>query len=199
VKRRPSLWALLLASATTSSCSTDGTNPVGPSGSGTITGGGSLASWTRVAASHWIAKPDVGSPPVIAYLFESPVDCSAMTTVGWDLPVKGAILELDLWELGPTGPFLTGSGAGPLLGDSAISAPRTFTIATAGGTAAASYLLGQANPDASAGTVTIDVLNPSKNVMGALNITFPASGGAASPASASGSFNATWCAAGIEP
>jgi hypothetical protein len=195
-----SLRALLLAStATWGSCSSGSSKAADPSGSGTITGAGSLASWAKVAASHWIAKPAVGSPPVIAYLFESPVDCSAMTTVGWDLALKGAILELDLWELGPTGPVLTGSGARPLLGESPISAPRTFTIATAGGTATASYLFGQANPDATGGTVTVDALNPSRNVMGSLDVTFPASGGATGPASAKGSFDATWCGAGIEP
>src|SRR5262245_37975957 len=139
MKRDSKLWALLLASAVACSSGTpDGGNPAG---SGTVMGNGTLAHWSHVASSHWIAKPDLGSPPLILYLFESQVGCSAMARVGWDAALKGAILEIDLWEVGDAGPMLAGS-QGPLLGDQPISTPRTFTIGMSGATADASYLLG---------------------------------------------------------
>jgi len=170
------LWPLLLAGA--AGCSNSSANDTkpgggGPQGTGTITADGQLSSWTKVSASYWIGHPAQGNPPVIFYMFQSPVLCSNMHATEWDLVVEGALLEFNLWEETDAGPMLTGGDAGPLLGASPISGPRTFKIEQYGGTAFAGYLLGSYNPDASAGTVTIQQLNPSQNLVGSFDVTFP--------------------------
>jgi len=200
MKRVMLLYSLLVAGAAgCSNSSADGAKPGagGAQGSGTITADGQLSSFTKVASSYWIGHPDQGNPPVIFYMFQSPVLCSDMNTIEWDLAVKGALLEFNLWEVTDAGPILFGSDAGPLLGNSPIRGPRTFTIEKYGGTAFAGYLLGTSNPDANGGTVTLEQLNPSQNVVGSFDVTFPDPDGGTT--SAKGSFDAKWCPTAIEP
>lgn len=193
---RAFFWAVLFASVAACSSSSSGG---GAAGGNTVSGTGPLAGWTKFAASHWIANPDPVSTPVILFLFESPIECSAISALGWDSSVTTRVLEINLWEVTDGGPILTG-GSGPLLGSSLIASPRTFTIdAAAIGTAYVAYLSGAIDAEASEGTVTIDRLTPAQNIVGSLDVKFPAAGASAGPASATGSFDAKWCATGVEP
>jgi hypothetical protein len=169
---------------------------------GIVADSGALAGWTNFAAAYWIGKPDVGFAPVVLYLFESPIPCSAIGTIGWDLAINTRFLEIDLWELGDAGvPILYDPDAGSLLGSSAINSPRTFTVSMNPtiATALAAYTFGNLNPGANDGTVTVNQLNPKQNIVGAFDLTFDNPNGGPNGDTFKRTFDAKWCAGGVQP
>jgi hypothetical protein len=155
-------------------CSSSGSAPSSgaPSdggGPGTISGAVTGTSWTTLANAYWIGKPGLGSAPIIVFLFETPVMCSTITNFNWD---KTAIGDSQLLEI-------------------AVKevATKTFQIPVEAGVA---YLKGFYNPDADMGTVTISQINPMQNIVGSFDAKFMTD-------SLTGTFDATYCADGVEP
>ena len=56
----------------------------------------------------------------------------------------------------------------------------------------ANYLGGPYNPSADGGTITITAVNPNQNIVGSFDLGFQGT-------SLKGTFDASWCAAGVEP
>jgi hypothetical protein len=203
MKRYAFLGALLLVGVSACSSSSSDTPPTSTGGptSGAVTGTGSLAGVKTFANAYWIGRPDVANAPLIMFLFESPIACSAISAGGWDAVVNTRFFEFDLWELGDGGtPILNQPGVSNLLGSSAITSPRNFTASLdpAIATALTSYTLGAFQPDAN-GTVTVNQLTPGQNVVGAFDLAFLDADGGTGGDTLKGTFDATWCPTGTEP
>jgi hypothetical protein len=169
VSWRASSWSTTLALALTG-CSGSSTSPASaPSEAGTISGTVSGTSWTSLSNAYWIGMPSAGSPPLIVFLFEGPMDCATLTNVNWD---KTAIGDKQLLEIG-----VMQSKAG------------TFQIPM---DASVAYLKGFFNPSAEVGTVTVGQINATQNVTGSFDVTFAGD-------ALKGSFDAKYCAGGVEP
>jgi hypothetical protein len=69
------------------------------------------------------------------------------------------------------------------------AAPRTFQVHQ---DLSVAYLRGDFNPDADKGTVTVSKVNPTMSITGAFDISFGAD-------ALTGTFEALYCAAGVEP
>jgi hypothetical protein len=146
--------------------------PTGPSPdptAGTVSGMVNGTNWNSLSNAHWIGKPAAGSPPVIIFLFEAPVKCSEIVALGWDKTPTAAKQILEMALMD--------------------QAPRTYQIMT---DAFAAYLLADYNPDAFSGTITISTVKPSTNIVGSFDLNFL-------PDSLAGSFDAKYCANGVEP
>jgi hypothetical protein len=126
-------------------------------------------SWKSLSNAHWIGQPATGSPPVIIFLFEAPVKCSELVALGWDKTPTASKQILELAAMG--------------------QAPGTYKIMT---DALAAYLLADYNPDAFSGTISITAVNPSTNIVGSFNLGFLTD-------SLAGTFDARYCADGVEP
>lgn len=131
----------------------------------------------------WIGMPDANTPPVtVIYLFDMPVQCSAITTAGWDTTLGNTNQDLEMKAAGTTPGTYTVQGGNP--------------TALAAGEAVVNYSVLMAAPAeqiASAGsTITLTAFNAGRNATGSFNITF-------TNGSLQGAFDATWCANGREP
>jgi hypothetical protein len=208
MKRYAFLGALLLVGVSACSSKSSDTPPPSTGGptSGTVTGTGALATFTTIANAYWIGNPDVGNAPIILDLFESPIACSAISAPGWDANVNTKWVEFTLWELGDGGTQMlydpdAGRPLASLLGSSPITSPQTFTIVTSTtATASAAWTLGNVNPLALSGTVTVNQLKPGVNLAGTFDITsFANATGTPNGDTLKGTFDATWCPTGTEP
>ena len=136
---------------------------------GTISGGIQGSSWTKLSNAYWIGKPSRGSAPVILFLFESQVACTALVNPNWDKAgiSDSSSLEVDLLD-------------------------AELRLHTVGADVAVAYLKGFYNPDADSGTVTLSELNDAQSIKGSFDLGF---GGDA----LHGTFTAQYCADGVEP
>jgi hypothetical protein len=124
-----------------------------------------------VANAYWIGKPSAGSLPTQIFLLGGPLDCPGIGAPLWDKTLGNA----PLLELGVRG-----------------TAPNTYAIGT---DADASYLpdvSGVFNPSADGGMVTISMVNPGLNIVGSYEVHFQGD-------TLKGTFDATYCGAGVEP
>lgn len=159
-----------------SAASPDGAAP--KTGSGTVTGTVNGVAFTMIASAWWIGKPGAGSAPTQIYLSNATLACSDITAPGWDhLLGNDQLMELDL----------------------ADSAPKKYSVGT---DMDASYVKEPYNPSAQAGSVTITTTNTGKNIVGTYDLTFATGSGDGSVAAGDnvkGTFDAAYCADGVEP
>jgi hypothetical protein len=131
----------------------------------------------------WIGMPDANTPAVtVVYLFEMPVQCSAITAAGWDATLGNTNQDIEMKAAGTTPGTYTVIGGNP--------------TARAAGEAVINHSFLMATPMeeiAGAGsTITLTALNSNRNATGSFQITCLSG-------SLQGTFDATWCAAGREP
>ena len=139
--------------------------------SGTVKG----KSFASVGSASWInVTPDPTDPtsrPTQIYISEAALSCGAISVPLWDkVPGVTQLLEVVL----------------------ASPSVKTFTI---GKDADANYLAGATsayNPTATGGSVTVTAVNPSQNIKGTFDLNV--GGGRLQ-----GSFDAPFCATGLEP
>ena len=138
------LWAVLAVLAV---LACGGDNKV-VGGSGTVSGSVAGNSWTHIAAAYWIGKPAAGSPPVILFLLEAPLDCPTISLLNWDKTIGvSQVLEIGLSE----------------------AAARTFHVP---GDGVVAYLRDTLNPDADSATITATAINPMRNLTGTFDAMF---------------------------
>jgi hypothetical protein len=168
-RRLVGLSLTVAAIAACNGAASDASPDAAAGGAGTISGTVNGTKWTHVSSAYWIGKPSKGSAPLIAFLFEAPMDCATLVNPNWDKAAIGdkQLLELDLVKA------MAGSFAIPMEADVA-------------------YLRGAFNPSADAGDVTIDELNANKNLVGSFDVTFMGD-------PLKGTFDATYCPNGVEP
>jgi hypothetical protein len=124
-----------------------------------------------VASAYWIGMPGAGSLPTQVYLSGAQLACADIVAPLWDKTIGGK----SLLELGTRG-----------------ATPGSYAI---GVDADASYLPNATsafNPSADSGTVTITEVHLSTNIVGAFQLHFGAD-------ALTGTFDATYCARGVEP
>jgi hypothetical protein len=155
--------------ASCSGGSGSGPQDMGPVGKGTVAGMVMGTKWTSVSSAFWIGKPGAGSPPGIFFLFESPTNCSAISLYNWDKVIGNE----QVLEFGVK-----------------EVAAKTFSITAR--EASAAYLHKDFNPDADDGTVTITSVMPNVSLTGTYDLKFGTD-------SLKGSFEAAYCANGVEP
>jgi hypothetical protein len=126
-------------------------------------------TFTTVASSYWLDHPSAAGAPTQIYLLDEKIPCQAISAPGWD---KTLASNSQLLEI-----------------DLAGSMPSTFHIPT---DVEANYVGGPYNPSADGGTVTIAAVNPSQNVTGSFDIQFGST-------ALMGTFDASFCATGVEP
>jgi hypothetical protein len=141
-------------------------------GSGNVVNGTVVGRrFGAVAKAFWIGMPSPSSLPTQVFLLGSSLDCTAISTPLWDKTLgTGALLEL---------------GAAGMT-------PNTYQIPI---TADGSYLpdaSGAYNPTAESGTVSITAVNASKNIVGSYEVHFGSD-------VLTGTFDAVYCATGVEP
>jgi hypothetical protein len=136
--------------------------------------------FTSVATALYAGKPD-DAASVVIFLFESPVQCAQVSSPGWDSRIQNGSQVLELKLLGQT-PMVyhVTTSATPAPGEASVN----HSIATVGGT--------PPETAGSSGTVTLSTLMPMLTATGSYDLTY-ANG------SLKGSFDATYCAAGVEP
>jgi hypothetical protein len=136
---------------------------------GTVSGTVHGTSWTTLSNAYWIGKNLPGGPAATVFLFEASVKCSDIVNVNWDKTATGSrqILEISFLD----------------------QVPKTYQIMT---DVIAAYLLGNYNPDAFTGTVSITAVNPMVNMTGSFDLGFLGD-------SLKGTFDAKYCADGVEP
>jgi hypothetical protein len=158
-----------------------GANRADGGSTNTISGSATGSPFSTVATALWIGAPDDPTTTVI-FLFSQPVACSAISAIGWDARITNATQVLEMKEFGTT--------------------PRTYTVVTtltpAPGEASVNYTLSSTagtptETSSSGGTVTLSTLTANTNATGSFALTF----GAAN--ALNGTFNATFCPAGVEP
>jgi hypothetical protein len=159
------LLGLLLA---VSGCSGGADADQGPS-VGSIGGAVHGSSWSKLSSAYWIGKPSAGSSPVIFFLFESPVDCSALVNPNWDkLGISDhSSLEIDMLD-------------------------EELRDHSVGDDVDVAYLKGFYNPSADTGTVTLSEVKDAESLQGTFDVSFGAD-------MLHGSFTAQFCAEGVEP
>jgi hypothetical protein len=126
-------------------------------------------SFTTVTTSYWIGKPSAGGAPTQIYLLDEKLPCQSISAPGWDKTIAAATQVLEMGIAGPT--------------------VSTFHILM---DADANYLGGPYNPSADGGTITITAVNPMQNIVGSFDLGFQGT-------SLKGTFDASYCASGVEP
>jgi hypothetical protein len=126
-------------------------------------------NFVAAATSYWIGHPSAGGAQTQIYLADERLPCQAISAPGWDKTIGASSQVLEMGL--------------------AAATVSTFTIRT---DADANYLGGPYNPSADAGTVTVAVVHPSQNIAGSFDLHFGAD-------TLSGTFDASFCATGVEP
>jgi hypothetical protein len=163
------LCAAIAATLAIAGCAGDRSGAPASSSAGTISGMVQGVEWTSFSDAYWIGMPSAGSPEVIVFLFEGPMDCATLANVNWD---KTAIGEQQLLEIGVL-KSMTGTFAVPM--DASVA-----------------YLKGAYNPSADAGKVTLDVIHAGVSLSGSFDVTFMGD-------PLKGTFDAKRCPDGVEP
>jgi hypothetical protein len=152
-----------------------------PAGSpGTISGTVSGHSYGTVSSAWWIGVPDAAGSTVV-YLFDKNVACSDLQAAGWDTRITNQtqVLELKIMSASP-GTYSLSAVVPPPAGMSG----SYYTLSATTGTPTETSL--------STGTVTLTTRQPTTSATGS----FQAS---ATAGSLNGTFNASYCAGGVEP
>jgi hypothetical protein len=161
------------------SAGSSGSGPGGTSGnsiSGSVNGKG----FTNVMTALYAGKPDDPASTVV-FLFDAPVGCAVVSATGWDKRVMSGSNVLELKMMGTTPQVYTvTTSATPAPGEASVN----HTVAMAVGT--------PPETSSNGGTVTLAAINPKVSVRGAFTLTY-ANG------SLNGTFDATYCAGGVEP
>jgi hypothetical protein len=137
--------------------------------------------WNRVASTFWIGKPDNPSTTVV-YLFSKPVVCSDLVALGWDtrIPNDTQVLQLKMIGTGPATYRVTTSPT-PAPGDAV--AIHMFSRQSSASIA----------QSASGGTATLSAVASGTKVTGSFAVNFGPSN------SLNGTYDAAFCAGGMEP
>jgi hypothetical protein len=144
-----------------------------------ITGSVNGKPFNTVSNALYAGKPDDPASTVV-FMFEAPVQCSEIGAVGWDTRVMNGSQVLELKLMG--------------------TAPMVYTVTTsttpAPGEASVNHAIAMPGtpPETSSngGTVTLAALNVMTSAIGSFDLTYP-------NGSLQGTFNATYCAGGVEP
>ncbi len=132
-----------------------------------------------VADARWIGAPDDPKQTRVIYVFDKLVSCAAISDAGWDEVVTDGTQALEMKLIG------TAAGTYPVSSRPATGeANANYTLTSTSGT--------PGEVSASAGSVTVDAFVDRTSADGSFDLTVP--GG-----SATGTFHATYCAAGREP
>ena len=131
------------------------------------------------ATQLWIGMPD-DKATIVVYVLSKPTSCSLLSAPGWDAKLAPGTQHLEMKEFGSApGSYAVVTTKTPAPGEAAVN----YTI-NDGGTAV--------ETSGSGGVVTIATLNASKDITGRYDLTFGTT-------SISGTFDATYCAGGVEP
>jgi hypothetical protein len=167
--------ALVLACGNSSPAKSNSSQPASDAasadGGDVVTGTLMGAPFGAVTNAYWIGMPSAGSYPTQIFIAGGPLTCSAVSVALWDK----ALGNSPLLELGVNGTIT-----------------NTYTIGT---DADANYLpqaVGVFQATADSGTVTVSMVNTSTNVVGSFEAHFMGD-------TFKGTFDATYCATGVEP
>jgi hypothetical protein len=151
-----------------------------PAGGGTASGDVDGRSFD-VVASAWLAGQPDDPHTTVVYVFDAPVICDDLATPGWHTRIADGTqaLELKLIGLEP-GDYPVPASGRPSAGESDDNLTVTSTTATPN------------EVSATAGSVTLDAIRPSRSATGSFDLTFP--GG-----HLSGTFSTGFCASAHEP
>jgi hypothetical protein len=161
---------------------------VGPTGQAGMTAasGGSISgavngkNFASVVTALYAGKPDDPASTVV-FVFDTAVQCGQVSAVGWDQRIQNGAQVLEMKMLGTTPMvYKVTTSATPAAGEASVN----HAIATVGGT--------PPETSGSSGTVTLSVLTPMMRASGSYALMFP-------NGSLEGSFDATYCAGGVEP
>jgi hypothetical protein len=136
---------------------------------GTISGSVHGTTWSKLSNAYWIGKNLPGGAAVTLFLFEASVACTDIVNLNWDKTATGARQILEIAFLEEK------TGA--------------FTVMT---DVFPNYLFNNYNPDAFGGTATITAINPGVNLTGTFDFDFLGD-------KLMGTFDAKFCAGGVEP
>jgi hypothetical protein len=157
-----------------------GTDGGSGNGSGTVSGSGNGTPFPTVASALWFGKPDSAATTVV-YVFSKHVDCSQLTAPAWDSRITNGTLFIEMKEFGLTPKVYTVTGsATPAPGEASVN----HTVSSTSGTPVEGAATG--------GTVTLTALNAGTNTTGSFALQFGAN-------NLTGTFDAAWCANGVEP
>jgi hypothetical protein len=149
-------------------------------GSNTITGTADGTPFTTVATSLWIGAPDDPATTVV-YVFSKPVKCSDISSPGWDTRITNATQFLEMKMFGTkVATYKVTTSKTPAAGDASVN----YTLSTTTGTPAETV--------GNSGTVTLATITAKTNVTGNFALKFGTH-------DVSGTYDATFCAAGTEP
>jgi hypothetical protein len=138
-------------------------------GKGTISGTIKGHAFRTAASVFWIGKPDRGALPTQVYVSDAALDCEGVSGAGWDKLVG----DNQILEID-----LNGSSA------------MTYAI---GSDADANYVGGSYNPSADdGGTIVVDTIETGKHIVGSFELAFASE-------ALTGTFDAPFCAEGVEP
>lgn len=152
----------------------------GANGSGTIAGTANGTPFNTVATALWYGKPDSAATTVI-YLFSKHVDCSQVTAPAWDTRITNGTLFVEMKEFGLTAKTYTvTTSMTPAPGEASVNHTVSSTMAT------------PVEIAASSGTVTLAAVNANTNVTGSFALVFGTN-------HLDGTFDAAYCANGVEP
>ena len=148
-----------------------------PTGSGG--GNGSDPAPFTSVTQLWIGAPDDLATTVV-YVFSKPTACSVLSSHGWDAQLAPGTQHLEMKEFGNgSGTYTVVTTKTPAPGEAAVN----FS-SNASGT--------PVETSGSGGTVTLTAVNGNKSTAGRYSLTFGTT-------QIDGTFDANYCAAGVEP
>ena len=153
----------------------------GSSGPGAVTGSVNGATpFGAVSNAYWIGAPDSAASTVV-YLFNKNVACADIQALGWDtrIPNDTQILEMVMYGTAPA-TFTVTSSLTPAPGEARVNHTFSRTVGT------------PIEQFASGGTVTLAQRIAVTKATGTFSLLFGAN-------SMTGSFDAGYCAGGVEP
>lgn len=150
------------------------------SGGNSISGSVGGTTFDTANMALWLGAPDDPSTTVV-YLFSKPVNCSDLSTPGWDKRItdKTQFLEMKMFGLTPA-TFTVTTSATPAPGEAVVN----YTLSATTGT--------PKETGGGGGTVTLTTVNATKNVTGSFALKFGTE-------SLNGTYDAVYCPGGHEP
>lgn len=158
-------------------------------GSGTIAGSVGGTPFTSVMSAYWIGSPDSAATTAV-YLIGKRIACADITASGWShtIAVGTPIFEMIMaTKTPPTASYTVSTATSPPVG----SAEVQYVVAAAA----------RNETRATTGSIDLTKLTANTEAVGTFSVQFGAAddAGDAGANSLSGTFAATYCAAGREP
>jgi hypothetical protein len=147
-----------------------------PTGTGKVEGKADGATaFGSVGNALWIGAPDSPTETVL-FLFSRPIRCDEILKVGWDGRIAPDAQMFEVVAIG--------------------TAPGTYdvpgTASPLRGQVAHTFLENGFERDATSGAVTLTMVSAGKSITGNFSVLFEAN-------AMTGTFDAAWCARGVEP